>query len=412
MAVLADRFDPADPELRVDPYPIYRRFREADPVHWGLSSLAGFPGAWYIFRHDDVVSILRDSRFGKERPATDFATADARPERTTVPEAARTFFGTARQWVVHRDPPDHTRLRDLLRPHFAPAAVARLRPRIAAIAADLLDGIARRGGGDLIADYAYPLPVAVIAEMIGLPADGRDLLVECSRHWQAVDVSTTDETWRGAGDAIDAARDYLRVLVRRRDRGTGDLIDVLAGGRDTGEVVSEDELLANIMFLFVAGAGFQTTTGLIGSGLHLLLSDREQWDRLADRPGLLPSAIDEALRYEPPVQTTNRIAREAVTVGGRTIGAGDSVLVVFAAANRDPAVFPDPDRFDITRTGRANHSFGVGIHYCLGGPLAAVEAEIAIGALRTRLPGLRPAGPAAWNPMVSLRVLQTLPVAC
>lgn len=405
------RFDPGNPALRVDPYSVYARYREQDPVHWGLTSLAGYDGAWYLFRQADAMSALRDTRFGKARQRVAFADAEPSGAVTAVPEAARAFFGTARKWIVHRDPPDHTRLRRLLQPYFTPAAVERLRPRIAEIANGLLDRLAERGTGELVAELAYPLPVCVIAEMLGLPAEGRELLVACSGDWQAVDVLTTDDTWRRAGASIDAAREYLANLVGERRRAPReDLIGLLIAGLDSGEVVDEDELLANIMFLFVAGAGFQTTTGLISSALHLLLAHPDQRAALTADWTLLPGAIDEALRYEPPVQTTNRNAREDVVVGGRTIHAGDSVLAVFASANRDPAVFADPDRFDIIRPRRPNHSFGVGIHFCLGGPLALVEAEIAVRAVLERFPTLTVAGTAEWNPMVSLRVLRELPV--
>jgi cytochrome P450 len=404
------RFDPGDPTLRNDPYPLYARYRERDPVHWGRSSLAGYDGAWYLFRHADAIAVLRDPRFGKARRTVEFGD-DKQVATPVVPAAARTFFGTARRWIVHRDPPDHTRLRRLLQPYFTPAAVERLRPRIAAITEELTGGLAERGRAEIVAELAYPLPVRVIAELIGLPVEGSTLLVECSRAWQAVDVLTTDETWQQAGDAIDAAREYLAGLVAERRRSPReDLVSVLIGGRDSGAVADEDELLANIMFLFVAGAGFQTTTGLIGSALHLLLRHPDQRAALVAEWDGLPGAVEEALRYEPPVQTTNRIAREDVVLDGRTIRAGDSVIAVFAAANRDPAVFERPDEFVIGRVNRANHSFGVGAHYCLGGPLALVEAEVAVGSVLRRFPTLVEDGTADWNPMVSLRVLRELPV--
>lgn len=405
-----DQFDPAEPALKVDPYPIYRRYREKDPVHWGRSSLAGYAGAWYIFGHDDTISVLKDPRFGKARRSVAFDSDQSESSQAPpVPDAARTFFTTARQWLVHRDPPDHTRLRAVLKHQFTPAAVGRMRPRIAQIAHELLDGLAEQGGAELISEFAFPLPVYVIAEMLGLPEDGRSLLVECSWHWQAVDVLTTDEAWRRAGDAIDKARDYLADLVaRRRKSPRDDLIGVLIEGHRVGQV-SADELLANIMFLFVAGAGFQTTTGLIGSGIHLLLTYPDQRAKLERDWGLIPSAVDEVLRYEPAIQTTNRNVREDVELGGKTIRAGDSALVVFASANRDPRVFDDPDRFDITCPRNQHHSFGLGIHYCLGGPLATVETEIAIQAIFQRFRSLQPAGPAVWNPLMALRVLRTLP---
>jgi cytochrome P450 len=409
------RFDMGDDALKTDPYPTYARYREADPVHWGRTSLAGYTGAWYLFRHADAISVLRDQRFGKERKTVTFAkpaesTATSTEDAPAVPEAARTFFDTSGLWIVHRDPPDHTRLRRLLQPHFTAAAVEAYRPRIAEITAELLEGLAERGTAELIDELAYPLPVRVITEILGLPAEGGALMVDCSRDWQAVDVLTTDETWRRAGASIDRAAEYLSSLVAERRRDPGDdVISAMIAGHDQG-VLDNDELVANIMFLFVAGAGFQTTTGLIGSALHLLLTNENQRAALTADWNLVTGAVQEALRYEPPVQATNRIAHEDVELAGRRISEGDSVLVMFAAANRDPTVFADPERFDITRSHRANHSFGVGVHFCLGGPLALLEAEVAVRTVLERFPSLTADGAAEWNPMVSLRVLRALPV--
>ncbi|GAB1510343.1 cytochrome P450 [Actinophytocola sp. KF-1] len=402
------RFDMGADVLKTDPYPTYARYRAADPVHWGHTSLAGYAGAWYLFRHADAIAVLRDPRFGKERKTVTFA--ESTEDAPAVPEAARTFFDTSGLWIVHRDPPDHTRLRKLLQPYFTASAVAALRPRVAEIAHELLDGLAERGSADLIAELAYPLPVRVITEILGLPDEGSALLVECSRDWQAVDVLTSDETWRRAGASIDRAAGYLTGLVGERRRNPGeDVISAMIAGNDNG-ILDDEELVANIMFLFVAGAGFQTTTGLIGSALHLLLTNPGQRALLTANWDLAPGAVQEALRYEPPVQATNRIAHEDVEVAGRHIAEGDSVLVMFAAANRDPEVFADPERFDITRPQRANHSFGVGVHYCLGGPLAQLEGEVAVRAVFERFPDLTADGTPEWNPMVSLRVLRALPV--
>lgn len=410
-----ERFDPAWPQLREDPYPIYHRYRELDPVHWGVSGLAGYAGAWYLFRHADAISLLKDPRFGKARRQVKFAeradgvAPDAPPP---VPEVARPFFEMARNWIVHRDPPDHTRLRNLLKHSFTPPAAERLRGRITEIAHELVDRIEEKGGeADLIADFAFPLPVNVVAEMLGVPEEGRPLLSRCSKDLQAVDLRTSEETWRRSGRAVEEARTYLTELVaERRRHPREDIISQLAAAKDAGADISEEEMLANILFLFVAGAGFETTTGLIGSGIWCLLQHPEERAKLvADPAGVVHSAVDEFLRYESPVQVTNRTALEDVELDGRTIRAGDSVLVVLAAANRDPAVFPDPDRLDVTRKGKPNHAFGVGIHFCLGGPLARVEGEVAMDVLFRRLPRLQQSGPADWNPAVSLRVLKSLP---
>lgn len=407
-------FDPANPELRNDPYPIYHRYRAADPIHWGISGLAGYRGAWYVFRYNDAISVLRDSRFGKARRQVKFAAMDKpeQPQATVpVPEAARPFFEMAKKWIVHRDPPEHTLLRNLLQMYFTPAAVAKLRPRITEITHALLDKIEAQGQMEAISDFAFPLPVNVISEMLGIPEEGRPLLSACSKHLQAVDLRTGEETWQQAGRAVATARQYIQDLVtERRRKPREDLMSRLIAARDGGASISEDEMLANILFLFVSGAGFETTTGLIGSSIHSLLRHPEERAKLLANPDLLTSAVDEFLRYESPVQVTNRTALEDMEWEGRQIRAGDSVLIVLAAANRDPDIFPNPDRLDISRKGKPHHAFGIGIHFCLGGALARVEGEVALEVLLRRMPKLQLAGKAEWNRAVSLRVLKSLPV--
>lgn len=406
-------FDPSVPEVRIDPYPIYHRYRAADPVHWGLSGLAGYAGAWYLFRCSDVVSVLKDPRFGKARRQVRYSdTPDGEQPAgpPPVPDVARPFLELARKWIVHRDPPDHTRLRQVLKPAFLPLAVEKLRPRIVELAHELVDRIEEKGSAELISDFAFPLPVNVICEMLGVPEEGRPLLSSCSKALQAVDLQTPEETWRRAGDAAIQARQYIADLVaERRRQPREDLITRIVELYDGGADLSEDEMLANILFLFVAGAGFETTTGLLGSGILALLQHPDQRRRLLDEPGLVGSAVDEFLRFESPVQMTNRTAVEDVELDGRTIRAGDSVLAVLAAANRDPAVFPDPDRLDIGRSASQHHAFGVGIHYCLGGPLARIEGEVAFDVLFRRLPGLQLSGPFQWTDIAALRVLKSLP---
>ncbi|HEU0301874.1 MAG TPA: cytochrome P450 [Longimicrobium sp.] len=405
-------FDPAFPELRADPHPVYRRYREREPIHWGLSGLAGYPGAWYLFRHADVVSVLKDPRLGKARRQVNYE-GEAQPAAAPpVPEVARPFMELARKFIVHRDPPDHTRIRNLLRVPFSPVAAERMRPRIAEIANALLDRVAEKGEMEAISDYAFPLPVWVISEILGVPEEGRPILSAASRAFQAVDLRTSEETWRRAGDAVATTREYLGALIaERRRRPREDVLTLLVRACDETGTISEDELMANVCFIFVAGAGFETTTGLIGSGIHALLQHPDQRARLMADPALIRPATDEFLRYESPVQMTNRNVIEDVELDGHTLRAGDSVLAVLAAANRDPQAFPDPDRLDITRRGKAHDAFGVGIHFCLGGPLARVEGEVAIDTLFRRLPALQASGKAEWNPAVSLRVLKSLPAA-
>lgn len=405
-------FDPAFPELRIDPYSVYRRYREREPIHWGVSGLAGYPGAWYLFRHADVVAALKDPRLGKARRQVSYEGEAPPAAAPPVPEVARPFMELARKFIVHRDPPDHTRIRNLLRGSFSPGSAERMRPRITEIAHALLDRVVEKGEMEAISDYAFPLPVTVISEILGVPEEGRPILSAASRAFQAVDLRTSEETWRRAGDAVRTTREYLGDLIaERRRRPRDDVMTLLVKACDESGEISEDELMANVCFIFVAGAGFETTTGLIGSGIHALLQHPDQRARLMADPALIRPAVDEFLRYESPVQLTNRNVIEDFELDGHPIRAGDSVLAVLAAANRDPEAFPDPDRLDVGRRGKAHDAFGVGIHFCLGGPLARVEGEVAIDALFRRLPGLHASGAAEWNPAVSLRVLRSLPAA-
>ncbi|MCA2211611.1 cytochrome P450 [Jidongwangia harbinensis] len=404
-------FDPSDPALLSDPYPVYARYRAAEPVHWGLPALVGYPGAWYVFGHADALTVLRDPRFGKARRAG--ARAGAQPAADAIPEEARPYLLIGQQWIAHRDPPDHTRLHGVLWPHFTTGAVQARRDRMTTLADGLLDEILRPGGGeiDVVADYAARLPFHVICDIMGIPrADWPDF-ARWSAPMRAVGTRTPLPVWARASEAATAARDRLAELVaERRRRPTGDLIDDMRLAREGGHFVSDEELHANLLFVLYAAAGLHTMTALVSSAVRLLLAHPDQLAALRADDGLLAGAVTEALRFEPPLQMTNRVAVADVPLGGRTVRAGDSVLAMLAAANRDPAAHEQPDRFDITRRRRPHLSFSAGIHTCFGAPLALAEGEVAIGALLRRLDRPRPAGPAQWTPTGSLRLLRTLPL--
>lgn len=410
-------YDPQTKELELDPYPTYTRYRQTDPVHWGTPALAGYNGAWYLFGHDDCVSTLKDPRLGKQRRPVEFGSKEkkAADNNPQVPKEAQSFFSTARLWLVHRDPPDHERLRSSMGKAFTPRSLKAMRPRIEAIADDLIDKVEERGEMDFINDFAFPLPVRVIADMLGIPKGDEDLFSDWSRKLQVVDVKTSENTWQDASTAIDEAKAYLRDFVAHRRKHPGEeLADRLIAVRDAGgdEAMTEDELIANILFIFVAGAGFETTTGLIGNGLLCLLQNPDEMRRLvADRSGLMKTAVDEMLRFEAPVQMTNRIAFADMEIGGKQVRDGDSVIVMLASANRDETVFEDADRFRIDRKRNRHHAFGIGIHHCLGGPLATIEGEIGFDVLLRRLPNLVQSGELEWSGNVSLRVLRSLPVS-
>lgn len=412
-----EQFDPKAPEVLHAPYPIFHRYREADPVHWGVAGLAGFPGAWYLFRHEDGIRTLKDDRLGKQRRTVTYSGGGGDPSREDggkppVPEAAKPFFQLASNFLVHQDPPDHTRLRSLVSKAFTPRAVEAMRPRIVELTDQLIDGVEDRAEMDFITDFAFPLPVAVISDMLGLPEEARDLFARWSRTFQEVDVRTTEETWKRAGRSVAEARSYIGDLIEERRRvPREDLVSALIEAEREGDKLTKDELVGNILFLFVAGAGFETTTGLIGNGLLALLRNPDQMELLRSERKWLGSAVEELLRYESPIQMTNRVAHEDLEVRGRRIREGDSVLIVIAAANRDPEVFPEPDALRIDREENRHYAFGQGIHYCLGGPLARLEAEVAFDRLLDRLPrlALADADP-IWSDNAAIRVLRSLPV--
>jgi pimeloyl-[acyl-carrier protein] synthase len=388
------RFNPFDTAVMADPYPYYRRMREEDPVHWNDTVRA-----WFLTRHADVVELLRDDRFSADR---------TRSERFRPPPPHRRRPGRS---MLVLDPPDHTRLRNLVNKAFTPRTVERLRPRVEAIAAEILDRIDGGDGFDLVRDFAYPLPVIVIAEMLGVPAADRAAF----QQWSAVlvrglDPLVSDEEQEVVFDARDALLDYLRgVLMQRRREPQDDMLTSLIAAEENGDIFSEGELLAMCNLLLVAG--HETTVNLLGNGALALLENPDQLDRLRRDPDLVGTAVDELLRYTSPVQWTGRVAAAEIELGGRTIQPPQSVIGILGAANRDPQVFPDPDRLDLGRHPNPHVAFGRGIHFCLGAPLAHLEAEVAMPMLLERFPRLRIAGKPEQRPTWVLRGLRRLPVA-
>jgi len=388
------RFNPFDPAVMADPYPYYRRMREEDPVHWN-----GTVRAWFLTRHGDVVDLLRDDRFSADR---------TRSERFRPPPPHRRREGRS---MLVLDPPDHTRLRNLVNKAFTPRTVERLRPRVEAIAAEILDHIDSADGFDLVRDFAYPLPVIVIAEMLGVPAADRAAF----QQWSAVlvrglDPLVSEEEQEVVFDARDALLDYLRgVLMQRRREPQDDMLTSLIAAEESGDIFSEGELLAMCNLLLVAG--HETTVNLIGNGALALLENPDQLARLRRDPDLIGTAVDELLRYTSPVQWTGRVAAAEIELGGRTIQPPQSVIGILGAANRDPEVFTDPDRLDLGRHPNPHVTFGRGIHFCLGAPLAHLEAEVAMPMLLERFPRLRMAGEPEQRPTWVLRGLRRLPVA-
>jgi pimeloyl-[acyl-carrier protein] synthase len=390
-------FNPMDPAFLADPYPTYRRLRTEDPVHHSPLDF------WVLTRYEDVVAVLRDPRFIKE-PLAAFVAARF---GVAVPPGV----GLS---MLDRDPPDHTRLRSLVSKAFTPRVVEGLRPRIQAIVDSLITRAEAAGSMELIEEFAYPLPVNVICEMLGVPVEDHERFkgwsLDIARGLDSSLLPPESEVPRRSGAARHAMGDYFRGLVaERRASPRGDLLSALIAAEEAGDKLSEDELLATCILLLIAG--HETTVNLIGNGTLALLRHPGELRRLRESPGLIASAVEELLRYDGPVQRTARIPSTDVTIGGRTIGKGEMVMPFIGAADRDPAQFPDPDRLDLARADNRHIAFGWGMHFCLGAPLARVEGQIAIDALVRRLPKLElVTDEPEYRQSLTLRGLKTLQV--
>jgi cytochrome P450 len=395
-------YNPFDPSFRADPYPSYRRLREEDPTHY---SPLGF---WVFTRFADCDAMLRDSRSSSDEQNSvlfqEFVAANG--------ENPMEAFVDFRPFLV-RDPPDHTRLRSLVSKAFTPRTVEGLRPRADQLVTELLDRVAPRAGMDIIEDLAYPLPVAIISEMIGVPAEDHAAF----RGWSRAlargldpDFILPPEALAAREEALGEFREYFRSLMaKRRDDPQPDLLSALIAVEEDGARLNEEELLGTLVLLLVAG--HETTVNLIGNGCLALLRHPDQMGLLRADPGIIRAAVEELLRFDSPVQMTLRIALEDMEIGGVTVERGQAATVLLGAANRDPAVFADPDRLDLRRPDCRPLSFGFGIHHCLGAPLARLEASTALAQLVGRFPQLELAvdEPARTDQLV-LRGLSSLPV--
>ncbi|MGE0826691.1 MAG: cytochrome P450 [Candidatus Binatia bacterium] len=391
-------FNPLLPGFIANPYLFYHRLRAEDPVH--RSTL--LPDSWILTRYADVVMVLRDARFDRHDAENFFR------ERFGQGLLIDVFS----KWMLFRDPPDHTRLRTLVNKAFTPRAIEGLRPRIQALVNSLLDAAQGHGRMDIMADLAYPLPVLVICEMLGVPAKDRELFKEWSGDVaRTLDPIQTPEMVARGHAVVETMVAYFRdLIVTLRKNPQENILSAMIAAEEKGDRLSEDELLANCILLF--SAGHETTVNLIGNGLFALLQHPAQRQLLQNKPELSQNAVEEFLRYDGPVQLTGRSVREDVEIGEKRILAGERVITVLAAANRDPAQFPDPDRLDITRQENRHVAFGHGIHFCLGASLARAEGQIAVNTLLQRLPNVTLDDEAPrWRPAFTLRGLQTLPVS-
>jgi cytochrome P450 len=390
--------DLADPVVVADPYPAFARARAAAPVQWHEGM-----GLWLAFAHAQANAVLRDRRLGR-------IWADKHPA-----ERFESFNLIHRNAILEMEPPDHTRLRRLISAAFARGHVERLRPWVEELAGRLVDEMVEESGGsrpvDLLTGMADELPVAVIAELLGVPEADRPLL----RPWSnaIVKMYEYDRTRQREEDAERAADEfvaYLRALAADRRRHPGDdLVSHLVSVRDAeGDRLTDDELVTTCILLL--NAGHEATVNVTGNGTLALLCHPDQLRRLRADRSLLPTAIEELMRFDSPLQLFERTATEDVEIGGITVGKGQKIAALLGAANHDPAVFAEPETLDVARTDNPHISFGAGIHFCIGAPLARVELQAAFGALLERTSFLELGGEPVRRPEFVIRGLARLPV--
>jgi cytochrome P450 len=390
--------DLTDPAVVADPYPAFAAARAQAPVQWHEGM-----GIWLAFTHAESNAVLRDRRLGRiwsdKEPAQRF----------------ESFNLIHRNAILEMEPPTHTRLRRLISAAFARGHVERLRPWVQELADSLVDGLVERSGGhtpvDVLSGMAEELPVAVIAELLGVPAADRPLL----RPWSNAIVkmyeygrttATEDDAERAAAEFVA----YLRALAAERRLAPGeDLLSHLVTVRDSdGDKLTEDELVTTCILLL--NAGHEATVNVSGNGLLALLENPSELQRLREDPALLPTAIEELMRFDSPLQLFERTATEDVAIGGVTVERGQKIAALLGAGNRDPLVFTDPDVLDVGRTDNPHITFGAGVHFCIGAPLARVELQASFGALLSRTSSLELGAPAVRRPEFVIRGLADLPV--
>lgn len=396
-------FNLFDPAYRSNPYPVLNQLRDTDPVH--VSPL-GFTA---LSRFADCAAVLRSpNASADDRKARDWP-ARVREQGFDPDELLRDQVLP----FLFLDPPDHTRLRGLVTKAFTPRVIENLRPRVDAIVRDLLDAASQRGSIEIIEDLAYPLPVAIISEMLGVPKEDNDTFKGWSREMaRSLDPEfvLAPEVNARREKAITEFREYMaRLIATRRARPGDDLLSALIAAEEEGSRLTEGELLSTAILLLIAG--HETTVNLIGNGTLALLRNPDQLQRLRDDPSLIKTAIEEVLRFDPPVQLTGRYALDDIEISDRVIPKDTQTVLLLGAANRDPAQFPDPDRLDIARADNRHLAFGMGIHFCLGAPLARIEGQVAIGEFvrRVQQPQLAQ-DPPPYKENITLRGIASLPV--
>jgi cytochrome P450 len=390
-----------DPSNRADPYPVYERIRESGPLlmpEAHLTVFSSFRDCDDVFRHPDSASDGTKSTMVQRRMA----------EGEVVRPLGTPGF-------LFLDPPDHTRLRRLVSKAFVPKVVKALEPDVTAMVDDMLDRVADAGRLDAIADLAYPLPVAVICRLLGVPLEDEPKFSRASAVLaQALDpfITVTGEMPDNVDERLQAGdwlRGYLRDLIdQRRSAPRDDLISGLIAAEEAGDQLTEDEIVATCNLLLIAG--HETTVNLIANAIFAMLRQPGQWTALANDPSRVAAVVEETMRHDPPVQLAMRIAAEDLTIGSTRLAKGDTMMMLLAAAHRDPEAFDRPDVFDPDRDGIRHLGFGKGPHFCLGAPLARLEASVALRAVTARFPGATIGGEPVYKPNLTLRGMESLPV--
>lgn len=406
-------FDPFSPEMRQNPYPFYDFLRENSPISYA-SSL----NIWFVTRHADCMALLRNNNLGHDIESVIAPDVIGKNPFDSLPTSHQQRILMQRKWMLFNDPPNHTRLRGLAHQAFTPPRVNQLREYIEQVTDELLTQAEAKGQFDIIADFAIPLPVTVIAKLLGIPMrDFADF-----KRWSddlalTLDFVDGQEIWERAAQANAQLDPYLRNLIaQRRADPQDDLITALAqaqtedaDGEAPADHLTDDEIVATCMLLLIAG--HETTVNLIANGMFALLRNPEQFKLLADDPAILNNAVEELLRYDSPVQMTSRWVLRDFEYNGQAFKVGEQIFILLASANRDETMFPNADTLDLRRANANRHlAFGQGIHYCLGAPLARLEGQIAFRELVRRFPNMRLVDDSAltYRPQLVLRGLEAL----
>jgi hypothetical protein len=392
-------------EVLQDPYPTYARMHEEGPLHY--VDVGNKWAVWSIFSHAECSSIAKDPRLSAKR-AKQMLLPLPLSRQAEFSELARMFS----LWLIFMDPPEHTRLRKLLNKGFLAAALEGLRPQVEAIVDQMLKPLQHGSEVDLMREFANPLPIRIILEMLGIPQELRDTFVEWSRAIAAFrgNPNRTVEEAKAAQDALVELTEFFRKTVAERRRNKGnDLISLLIDIEEEGEVLTEEELYAQCIALLFAG--HETTRNLIGNGMYTLLQHPEETEELREKPDMIRQAVEEILRYESPVQFTARVLKEDIEVCGQRIPKKWTILCMLGAANRDPKKFNEPNRLNLKRLNNEHLAFSAGPHFCIGAQLARLEGQVALLNLAQRFPKIKLTGPKPeWASTFGLRGLKSLPV--